>query len=800
LNSGAPSNKHGLQLGIRGRLTLWFVLGGAAILMLGAYAVYATGLSSIQGTLGQTFCQIASGAAEQFEGQYFQRGTVVENIATDVLTAEVIGEVSSVYSNRSSEWIETRRQRLKEEWKNLTTDQRKSSLHPQLSQRIWIFTQLEPHVLRRISVYDMAGILVASSDPDSARVVYGQSWFTIAQSGKDHFTLIDTDARNGLLTVAVPIWVGVDITGYVVSEIDIKALSQDGEKVRFGNSGESTVVDYAGVPLIGKARAYLIAAMSRQATANVVAPSSGATESSPYWVALPGAGNWGLNERLACIAPLTKINRLRAEFKLPPWSVVVTQAPQESYLALRRSLGFFGVAGIIGIVLLGVVAAVAAHNLSKPLKNLREGVRRFAQGERDRPVTVSSGDEIGELADEFNLMARRVADSENELKAFAKAVEEAADAIIMTDEKRSIYYANPSFVETTGYSVAEVQGGSPSILSTSNTPPEKFKSMEQAIATGRSWRGELWNRRKDGEIYPVDLTISPIHDDKGSIVSYLGIHRDITLRRQYEESLERQVEARTREITRTKGLTQTGRMASMIAHDLRNALSTIKLNLQILSRRFRDTETVETEHCEMALGQVDYMEGVLADMLSYARPDEIRADWINVDAIIDDTVAATQHLADGNGVVIERELQQSLPKIYCDRFKIIGALRNLIENAILAMPEGGKLSIAATLVMTSPHPMVSVSVSDEGGGIPQEIMEEVMEPFFTTRTKGTGLGLAIVQRIVEGHHGKITISSKVGEGTTVELMLPTAPETVDQPTAISHDTKAEGADGSTSHH
>ena len=771
-------------MGIRGRLTAWFVLGGMGILLIGAYAVYATGLSSIQGTLGQTFCQIASGAAEQFENQYFQKNALIDDIATDVLTADVIAEVSSIYRKRPPDWIDARLKRLDREWKALSSEGRRRALHRELSQRIQIFARLDAEVIREISVYDSVGVLVAASDPQASRIANTQRWFKLAKTATRHFTLLDTGQRQDVLIVVVPVWLGVDIAGYVTAEISLAALSAHGEKVRFGKSGEARVVDYAGVPLAGRSQPYLIAAMSKKNPANVVSQSRDDGGQSPYWVAISGAGSLGLDERLACIAPLNRINALREAFQLPPWLVVVTQSPVESYFALRRSLGFFGIAGILGLLILGVVAAIAAHNLAKPLENLRAGVRRFAQGERDQLVAVSSADEIGELAKEFNRMAQRVAHSENELKAFAQAVEDAADAIIITDAKRKIYYANPSFERVTGYSAQEVRGSSPSLLSTSKTSVESFSALNEAINTGKPWRGELWNERKNGEVYPVDLTISPIHDETGKIVSYLGIHRDITLWRQYEESLEKKVEERTREISRTRGLTQLGRMASMIAHDLRNALSTIKMNLQILSRRHeKDTGGTEREHCQMALDQVGYMEGFLNDMLTFARPGQIRADWSDVGDIIDDTVAATRHLAEENNIKIVCQDSRTLPKIYCDRFKIVAVLRNLIENAIMAMPDGGDLLIAARLVMNSPHPLVSITITDNGVGIADDLIEEVMEPFFTTRTKGTGLGLAIVKRIVEGHRGEVHLRSQPGQGTSVEIILPTVPEGWEKPDA-----------------
>jgi signal transduction histidine kinase len=273
----------------------------------------------------------------------------------------------------------------------------------------------------------------------------------------------------------------------------------------------------------------------------------------------------------------------------------------------------------------------------------------------------------------------------------------------------------------------------------------------------------------------VDLTVSPIRDEQGDVVALLGIHRDISLAREYQQRLEREVEARTREIADTQSLAAMGRLASMIAHDLRNALSTVKMNLQILFRRHSDSADVEGEHCRMGLDQVRYMEEILRDMLSFARPEALRADWYDLPPIIDDALVTFSHEIAELDVRVVREDSRGLPKVYCDRTKVTEVLRNLIQNALHAMPDGGTLSMGVRLVLVAPEPMVQVFVRDTGEGIPDDVLPNVLEPFFTTRTKGSGLGLAIAKRIIDQHGGEVWIESEVGSGTVVSFSLPTVP-------------------------
>ncbi len=762
-----------VRLGIRGRLAIWFALSAVGVLLLAAAVVYATGVVSIQGTLGQTYCQIANRVTGQFENHFTQKTSLIRSIAIDVLTSEAVMENNNLYRNRPSDWIERRLKRLNSEWIDVEDEKnRREFFHPQLSQRLSILARLEGQLIKNFTVYDRYGVLIGSTVTAGDRVARNKTWFRKATTKTTHFTYLDIDTVRKILKVVVPVWGGVSIAGYVYAELDFEIFAQDLISVRFGQTGEAVAVDYAGVPLQGEPRTFLITALSEKSPSHVVPTEESEPGSEPYWVSLPASGG-SIWERLVCVAPIASVNALREVFSLPQWSVVVTQSPDESYAALKESLSSFAVAGFFGVILIGLGGGWLAWTMTQPLRDLREGVRQFAGGDRNHPVKVSSSDEIGELAGEFNRMARRVSESENELRAFAQAVEDAADAIILTNPERTIYYVNPAFEQISGYSASDAIGQKPGILKSSQTPAQTHKQMKEAIKNGSPWRGEVWNKRKNGDLYPADLTISPIHDEKGEIVSFLGVQRDITLAQAYQENLEKEVEARTKEITETRSLTVLGRMASMIAHDLRNALSTIKMNLQILNRRHDSLADPEHEHCQIGLDQVRYMEEFLSDMLSYARPEKLLSEWCDLEQIIEDALAAVSHQIVDHGIDVKRELEKDLPQIYCDRHKILAVTRNLIENAIHAMPGGGVLSVSGKLNSQSTDPWLCVEVSDDGCGIPADILDEVMAPFFTTRTKGTGLGLAIVKGIIERHGGEISLVSEVGEGTRVSFNLPT---------------------------
>jgi PAS domain S-box-containing protein len=761
--------------GLRGRLVLWAAFGTGAAVVAGVAIFYFAGLSSIQGTLGQTYCQIASSVVDEFETDVERESNRVANIATDVLTTEVLFEATSIYHNRDDYWKLQRQSTRALEWKEEYPDGKLARfLHIGLSRRLNVLAGLNGDKVVRFAVYDEYGVLVAASSFPPEGTAADERWYTAAQNQDNHFLLFDTqwaDSHQQLI-VATPVWGGVDVVGYVVATFNLGELAANAESKSFGQSGEVFLVDYAGVPLLKNLRSFLVSAMSHKPAPENQIFSKG-RELPAYWMTLEEGDEWLSWERLLCVAPLSGINAHRVQFGLPPWAAIITQSPSESYASLQKSLGSFAVAGVIGVLFSIIGAAVIAWHIATPLKDLRDGVQRFAKGERDHPVNVSSSDEVGELAQEFNRMMRRVTASENELRTFAQGVEAAADAIIMTSLDGVIYYANTAFQRITGYSPEEVIGKSPSMLRSEDTPDSTYQEMWRAIEEGGSWRGELANRHKDGRSYRVDLTISPVMDDDGQSIALLGVHRDITLAHEYQDRLEREVFERTREIRDTQGLTAMGRMASMVAHDLRNALSTVKMNLQILSRR-KDGKVApnEHEHWGMARDQVSYMEAILSDMLSYARPDKLNRDWCDLPPIIDEALISESHRMSGSGIEFVYKPDQNLPKVNCDRPKLLAVLRNLIGNAIQAMASGGELKVECWMVIGEDIPSLQIAVSDTGKGIPTEVLGDVFQPFFTTRAKGTGLGLAIVKRIVEQHGGTVEVDSDQRYGTTIRFTLP----------------------------
>lgn len=215
-----------------------------------------------------------------------------------------------------------------------------------------------------------------------------------------------------------------------------------------------------------------------------------------------------------------------------------------------------------------------------------------------------------------------------------------------------------------------------------------------------------------------------------------------------------------------------GQMASMIAHDIRNSLSSVKMNLQILEEHHRTVGTKQIGNCEIALGQVRYMESVLSDMLTYAKPESVRFDWVDMGDILRTATIALHPESSAKSIELSFDGNAKFPTIMGDGSKLTQVFQNILSNAVFAAPEWGHIVVRCTCIMHQSKPSVEIRVSDDGPGIPPSLASKVFDPFFSTNPKGTGLGLAIVKKIVEQHDGKVFLDSGSEVGATVVVILP----------------------------
>lgn len=261
-----------------------------------------------------------------------------------------------------------------------------------------------------------------------------------------------------------------------------------------------------------------------------------------------------------------------------------------------------------------------------------------------------------------------------------------------------------------------------------------------------------------GEMY-LNFESSPLRAPNGSVQGVVFVFEDIT----HEVLMEM-------EMQRFRQLAAVGQLASTIAHELRNPLSSIRASAQHLRSEYSSNPEL-CEFLNIIIDEVDMLNTRTTEFLRFARPVEPVFQEVNLSDLIRGTVQFMQSYMEEQGVRVEVEVAVPF-SITADPNQLKEALRNLIINAVQAMPEGGVLSLVA---QPEPSDRVSISVRDTGVGIPPENLDRIFTPFFTTKAKGSGLGLANVQKIAESHGGTISVQSQVGVGTVVRLLLPVQP-------------------------
>jgi two-component system sensor histidine kinase PilS (NtrC family) len=302
-----------------------------------------------------------------------------------------------------------------------------------------------------------------------------------------------------------------------------------------------------------------------------------------------------------------------------------------------------------------------------------------------------------------------------------------------------------------------------------NKSAEDITGMNRAAAVGQDiiklfpFINRLENRRRmedtvdlNGKRTIIGLTISGMKDTKGEETGYIGIFQDLT-----------ELKKMTEIIRQKEKLAAIGEMSANMAHEIRNPLASLKSSVEMI-RENSITKEQKSRLMDIALNEMDRLNGIITEFLHYSRPADIQIQDFDLHSVLSETIELLKRrdfLTDS----ISFKMNFSAPLVIKgDQQKFQQVFWNLGNNALDAMPEGGELSIG-TLENES---LVRIAFSDTGSGIKKEDIEKVFYPFFTTKEEGTGLGLSIAYRIVEDHGGTLTIKSDAGKGTKVHILLP----------------------------
>ena len=366
---------------------------------------------------------------------------------------------------------------------------------------------------------------------------------------------------------------------------------------------------------------------------------------------------------------------------------------------------------------------------------------------------------------------------EESIRQLSRAVEQSPVTIVITDTDAKIEYANPKFSQITGYTMDEARGQNPRILKAGDLPEEHYRLLWETITTGHEWKGELHNKKKNGELFWESASISPIKDASGKTTHYLAVKEDITDKKKLEKALHESQEALLR-ASKVKD-----EFLSITSHDLKSPLGIVKTSMSLLLEEEAVTDSIK-EYAELSLRQANKGLKLISDLLDLKKLEsgDVRLEITRFKflKLVNEIIGDFKSSFDRAGVALDYIGDEHL-EVLADYNKVGQVISNLLGNALKYTSRGGNVSIKAVVINRQDMDNVSrsylrVSVRDTGEGIPPEKLVKIFEKYEQANVKdkktGTGIGLAIARFVCELHKGEIWAESEAGKGATFYFTIP----------------------------
>ncbi|HID07895.1 MAG TPA: PAS domain S-box protein, partial [Armatimonadetes bacterium] len=285
---------------------------------------------------------------------------------------------------------------------------------------------------------------------------------------------------------------------------------------------------------------------------------------------------------------------------------------------------------------------------------------------------------------------------------------------------------------------------------------EEVKRLYEGKTTSRVELFVYFRLHKDGRSLPTENKVKVIHYQGRKAAA--GICRDITERVEME-----------RRMRESERLAHIGQLTTSLAHEIRNPLSSLKVNIQILLKKLR-LDGNDKRRMEIMAQEISRLERILEEMLDFARPVPLELKPTSVNSVVEASIEVMEAKIRQKGLRIKKRLSKRVPKVLMDPDRMEQALINVLLNSIEVLPKGGQIEIV-TREDRRDGRMVELRVRDDGPGVPEEDLPYIFDPFFSKK-KGTGLGLTNVKKIVEAHGGEVRASLCHPKGMAITMRIP----------------------------
>ncbi|HEY2931415.1 MAG TPA: ATP-binding protein [Acidobacteriota bacterium] len=349
----------------------------------------------------------------------------------------------------------------------------------------------------------------------------------------------------------------------------------------------------------------------------------------------------------------------------------------------------------------------------------------------------------------------------------SKLISSSNDAIVTTDLHGRIDFWSKPAEQMLGYTLRQALGKPVTEIYFAGKQ-EAERVMRHLLSGAKVQNWETVLKKVDGSSIHASISIALLKNEASEAVGTLGIVRDISEVKQLQE-----------QVRSSERMATIGELSTHIAHEIRNPLSSVKMNMQILARS-QELQGRAREHLNIALQEIDHLESILSEIVDFVRPQKLEKEQASLRQIMSEALLMAEDSLSKSEVEVVQDYDAKLPPLRLDPVRMRQVFLNLILNAIQAMAGRGKLSIAIRPASESRSAESQsrtgafqvAEIQDTGSGIPALRLAQIFEPFFTTRSDGTGLGLTITKRIIEAHHGSIHVESAEGSGTTFRVFLP----------------------------
>ena len=425
--------------------------------------------------------------------------------------------------------------------------------------------------------------------------------------------------------------------------------------------------------------------------------------------------------------------------------------------------------GFLAIVFGSLGSIIFARRITNPLSQLVKRTISAAKGDLEQAIEIRTGDEIEELARDFNHMILQIRlgreELENRLREITslKAYNDnilasMTNGLITVDLEKRIITLNEMAERILGKTREEIKGLSLTEAFNNHHPLSEVMietlSHEEGV-----FRSELELKKEEGAVWLATST-SLLTDGEGKKIGALAIFQDITEIKALEERL--------RQADRLAAL---GALSAGLAHEIKNPLSAIKTFVQLLPQKSGNPPFLEKFNITVPR-EIDRINCLVEDLLALTRRRTRPLVNLDINPVIMQVMDLHGEEMKKKQIIVEEHLETTLPTILGDSETLYRAFSNVIINSMQAMPNGGKLALSSEYDCTSA--MVKIAFKDTGIGMDKETLRNLFNPFFTTKDKGTGLGMALTHKIIEDHQGTIEVTSEGGKGTTIVVGLPVA--------------------------